>query len=680
MSTPGTRSTRWNIPYQRNPFFTGREEILSHLYHALQADNVVALSHPQGISGLGGIGKTQTALEYAYRYHAEYEAVLWVRADSITALTSSYVDLAHLLDIPEQNEQNQNVVVEAVLNWLRSHPGWFLIFDNIDDLSVAAPFLPMAGIGHILFTTRAHALGGIAQRLEMQKMEPETGALLLLRRAGIVPLQATLDTATKEDRRMASDISQGLDGLPLALDQAGAYIKEVPCTLMNYLALYQTRRRDLLQARGSAQKDYPASVATTWSLSFEKVSQGNPAAAELLDFCAFLAADAIPEEMITGGAKHLTPLLQMVATHPLEFDQALARLLAYSLVSRNEDAMLSVHRLVQVILKDNMNQAMQNNWAQRTITVVNAAFPTVEVETWQQCERYLSQALKCAALVDEYAFDSSEAARLLHQTALYLDDHARYEEAEPLYKQALTIREQMLGPNDPDTADNLNDLAGVYRNQGKYEEAKVLLERALAIREQVLGPDHPVTASSLNNLAALYDSMGNREESKALLERALAIFKEAFGLNHPETAIGLTNLADFYYYRQSNYTEAEPLYHQVVAIWEQLVGPNHPNTAQSLRGLAGVYRNQGKYEEAKVLLERALAIRVQVLGPEHPDVAQSLTDLAGHYDSQGRYEEAKALLERALTIDEQSLGSDHPTTKLTRERYVKLLEKMSKKA
>jgi NB-ARC domain len=307
----------WNIPYRRNPFFTGREDILSQLRHELYAENAVALSHPQGISGLGGIGKTQTALEYAYLYREEYAAVFWIHADSTLALASDFIELAHVLELPERNEQNQSIVVEAVCRWLRLHTGWLLIFDNMDDLALAEPFLPKAGRGHLLFTTRAHSLDGIAERLEMQTMDPETGALLLLRRANILSLQATLNEATSDDRSIACKISQELDGLPLAIDQAGAYVKETLCPLADYLLLYQKRRTGLLQDRGSHAKDYPASVATTWSLSFEKVKQSNPASAELLNLCAFLAPDAIPEEILSIGSPHLGDVLAPIASDPI---------------------------------------------------------------------------------------------------------------------------------------------------------------------------------------------------------------------------------------------------------------------------------------------------------------------------------------------------------------------------
>ncbi len=185
MSGPLAR-TLWNVPYQCNTFFTGREDILSRLDRALHAEQRVALSQPQGISGLGGIGKTQTVVEYAYRHREEYDAVLWARADSVAALISSMVELAQILELPEHKEQDQEIIVQAVLRWLRLHSDWLLIYDNIDDLSLAGPFLPKAGAGHLLFTTRAHALGGLAQRLDIQQMDPEIGALLLLRRASLL--------------------------------------------------------------------------------------------------------------------------------------------------------------------------------------------------------------------------------------------------------------------------------------------------------------------------------------------------------------------------------------------------------------------------------------------------------------------------------------------------------------
>src|SRR6266568_4304930 len=182
----------WNIPYRRNPFFTGREEVLTRLHDSLQRDATAALTQPQGLSGLGGIGKTQTAVEYAHRYRTEYQAILWIRADSPGVLTSDFVNIAHFLDLPEKNDRDQNRIVEAVMRWFRVNSDWLLIFDNVDDLTVASKFIPAAQRGHILLTTRAQAIGQLAQTIKVEKMHPEVGALFLLRRTSLLPLQAHL--------------------------------------------------------------------------------------------------------------------------------------------------------------------------------------------------------------------------------------------------------------------------------------------------------------------------------------------------------------------------------------------------------------------------------------------------------------------------------------------------------
>jgi tetratricopeptide (TPR) repeat protein len=409
-----TAQTLWNVPYQRNPFFTGREDVLNQLHRALYVESAVALSHPQGISGLGGIGKTQTALEYAYRYREEYDAVFWIHADSTLALTSSLIELAHLLELPERNEQDQNVVIEAVWRWLRLHATWLMIFDNMDDLTLAEPFLPKVGRGHLLFTTRAHALGGIAERLEVPTMESETGALLLLRRANLLPLQARLDRATSNDYNIACEISQELDGLPLAIDQAGAYVKETLCTLADYLSLYQKRRLDLLQTRGSQEKNYPASVVTTWSLSFEKVTQANPASVELLNLCAFLAPDAIPRRIFALGAPYLGDLLAPVASDPLQFNLACKEALRFSLIAREtEKQTITMHRLVQAVIRDGMEREEQCIWVERVMRSINSALPNIDAAAQHELRIYLPHMLTCTFFIKDWSIKTEEAKTLL---------------------------------------------------------------------------------------------------------------------------------------------------------------------------------------------------------------------------------------------------------------------------
>lgn len=265
----------WNIPYARNPFFLGRDDELARLRRHLQAGWVTALSQPQAISGLGGIGKTQLALEYAYRYHQDYQMVLWARAESTEALVSSYITVASHLRLPEREAKEQDIAVRAVKTWLQTHHGWLLILDNADELALLPNFLPPSLGGHLLLTTRAAATGRLAHRMEIEILRPEHGALFLLRRAALIPVDADLLQASQEERELALHISQELGGLPLALDQAGAYLEETGMDLAGYWQIYQQHRAELLRERRGLVTDHPEPVATTWSLSFQRVKEKN---------------------------------------------------------------------------------------------------------------------------------------------------------------------------------------------------------------------------------------------------------------------------------------------------------------------------------------------------------------------------------------------------------------------
>jgi tetratricopeptide (TPR) repeat protein len=621
----------WNLP-PRNAFFTGREGYLKRLEDGL------ARGHAQAISGLGGIGKTQTAIEYAYRHRDQYRAVLWSRADSRDALVSGFTALASLLDLPEKDERDANVAAEAVRRWLERQTGWLLILDNVEDLaSVVRPFLPASGTGHVLITTRLQATGAIAQSVELEKMELEEGALFLLRRAKVIAADAPLEAASEADRKPAREITGEVAGLPLALDQAAAYIEETPSTPAKYLKLYRIEGAALRDRRGKLAPDHP-SVTITFSLAFAQVEKANPAAADLIRACAFLAPDAIPEEIFTQGGRELGEPLAQAAGNSLTWDATVEAAGRFRLIHRNvaKDT-IDIHRLVQEVLKDGMDPTTRRVWAERVVQALNKVFPYVEFQSWPQCERLIPHAIVACRLVEEFGFGSVVAARLLNQGGVYLYGRARYTEAEPLFQRALAIYEKALGPDRPNTATSLNNLAMLYYDQGRYGEAEPLHQRVLAIREKALGPDHADFAASLNNLALLYIDEGRHEEAESLFRRALAILEKA-------------------------------------------LGPDHPNTATSLNNLAGLYRRQGRYGEAEPLHQRALAIREKALGPDHPDTAQSLNNLALLYDSQGRYGEAEPLYQRAIAIRENALGPDHPLTALTVRNYALLLRERGRAA
>lgn len=650
----------WNVPYRRNPLFTGRKRVLRQLHDRLMTSQSAALTQTQAISGLGGIGKTQIAVEYAYRHREFYQAIFWVRAASPGALISDYVTLATLLGLPEQNEQDQKIVVAAVKRWLAYRKGWLLILDNADDLDLVVDFLPTGNNGHILLTTRTQATGGIAPSIAVEKMEQSEGVLLLLCRAKLLAPGDPMELVSQQEQSQATAIVEAMDGLPLALDQAGAYIEETGCGLAGYLELYRSHRKELLRQRGTLHLDHPEPVASTWALSFSRVEQANPAAADLLRLCAFLDPDAIPEEIIIDGATTLGPILGPVAAHPFQLNEVIQELRRYSLVKRVPEAkLLNIHRLVQVVLKDEMDKQTRQQWAERTVRVLNSVFPEGTFENWQRCQQYLPQAQVCVELIEQYHFSFPEAARLLMQMGSYLRERALPAQAEPLLEHALAMREQVLGPEHPDTASTLNILARLYGEQSRYAQAESLFQRALTIRERVLGSEHPDTAFTLDNLAWLYHEQGRYAQAEPLYQRALAIRERVLGPEHRETATTLDNLA-WLYHRQGRYAQAEPLYERVLAIREQVLGPENPYTAYTINHLALLHFEQGRYEQAEILYERSLAIFEQVLGPEHPYTGMPINNLALLYLHQARYEQAEQFSRRALAIFEQVLGSQHP--------------------
>jgi tetratricopeptide (TPR) repeat protein len=656
----------WNVPYRRNPFFTGRTDVLRRLRDKLTTVKTAALTQPQAISGLGGIGKTQIALEYAYQYRDAYRFVFWTRAATHETLVSDFVTIADLLHLPEKNEQDQNQVIKAVKEWLTTHNEWLLILDNADDVAMVSDVVPTSSEGHIVLTSRAQAMGSLAQRIDVESMGMTEGTLFLLRRANVINEDAFLDQASEEQLAGAEAIVIEMDFLPLALDQAGAYIDETGCSLSAYLNLYRTHRKELLQRRSQLPTAHPEPVATTWSLSFQKVEQADPAAADLLRLYAFLEPDTIPEELVSEGGTHLSPNLQCVAADLLRLNEAIEELRKFSLVQRNPIAhSLSMHRLVQAVLKDAMAQEIQHQWAERTVRAINAVFPeSMKVDTWSRCRRYLPQAQSCAALIEDYALTLDEAARLLNRTASYLRKHALYDLAEPLYQRALHIREQTLGLMHLEVTPLLKNLAGLYSDQGKYVQAESLFLQALCIEEPILGPEDTRVAGTVNNLAGLYLRQGKLTQAEAFYQRALCIFEQTLGPEHLNVATALNNLAALYF-KQGKYVQIEPLYQRALLITEEQLGASHPQTAGNLNNMANLYWKQGKYAQAEAFYQRALCIWEQTLGPEHPDVASSLNGLANLYREQGKYTEAEQLYLRALHIREQLLGPKHPAVALT---------------
>ena len=659
----------WLIPLPRNPFFTGRAEVLEALHAQLSTNQTVALTQPSALHGLGGVGKTQTALEYAYRYALGYNAVFWIGSETEEQIIASLLHIADVLQLPEQGDKDQQRVIAAVQRWLATHGQWLLIWDNVEDLALLNRFLPSARSGAILITTRSQILGTLARGMDLLPMQQEEGTLFLLRRAKILAPDATSTQMHQLATRMpahyaaAEELVEAVGGLPLALDQAGAYLEATQCGLPSYLKLFRTHRAVLLQQRGQGSWGHPESVSTTFILAITAIAQRHPAVWDLLRVCAFLQPDAIPEELFLQGAEYLGATLEAVCHDGMEWDQVISLLCAYSLLSRQpEERTLSMHRLVQVVLLDSMAEVEQKAWTRRVIEMLDAVFPDVwnvtRYAAWKRCEQLLPHALPHLQQTG-VASESLAFASLAHKTACYLLRRGRYAEAEPLFQHALQIREQTLGPEHPEVASTLNNMAILSMNQSKFAEAEVLFQHALQIREQTLGPEHPEVATTLNCLAILSYDQGKFAEAEVLFQRALQTWEQTLGPGHLRVATALNNLAELYW-KQGKFAEAEPLVHHSLQIREQALASEHPDMGETLSILANLLREQEKYSEAEPLYQQALQIQERAFGPEHRRVASLLNELAECYRMQGRDMEAEPSYWRALQGLEQTLGPEHP--------------------
>ena len=690
-------------PYRQSTFFTDRETILA----ALSSFFTAAQTHQPRIlalNGLGGIGKTQIALEYLYRTSHLYQTTLWLNASTRERLSTEVSTLAEKLALPAEAWADEDHLFTAVKRWLSSQTGWLLVLDQLDDLTLLDLIVPAQSNGHILLTTRTQTAGEVASALPVTQLDTDAGVLFLLQRARIIPAGASLDQAPPEAIQQATAIVQAMDGFPLALDQAGAYLEETGCGLHTYLSLFQQERAALLSRRGRivSSQNHPDSVTVTLTLAIEKVTQQRVTNLPLLYLLSFLHPETIPYELLVDGAGELSEPLHTLAAHPLTLNEALADLHSYSLVHHLADSTtLRIHRIVQAVLIDSLPRREQRRWAGQVIRLVNRVFPEVHFHTQEKCERYLPQALHCASLITTFHLKLKEGTQLLQRLGLYCyqkacyseaetyltqalqlqEQHrratsqeiaqtlnslgllyhrlARYQEAEKTLLRALELREQEPGPVHPDTAESLYNLAVLYGSQGKYQQAEQFYRRVLTLDEQTANPEHPDIAKTLNNLGLVYALQGNYAQAETAYQRALTLYEHILPPRHPDLAYPLNGLGDLAEAR-GEYQQAEQFYQRALVIREQALGDMHPETAQSLNKLAGVYDIQGKDQQAEALYQRALAIGEQVLGPEHPDVALFLNNLALLADKQGKYQQAEQFYQRALSIYEQALGADHP--------------------
>lgn len=377
---PGALPPIWNVPHQRNPNFTGREKLLNDLRAALTAGQVTALS---ALHGLGGVGKTQLAVEYAYRFAPEYDLVWWVRSEDPASLMADYSALALSMgfDLLIKDEKEITSAIEKIRRELSQRKNWLLIFDNaLEPLGVIG-YIPQGGGGNVLITSRNPNWRSMSTQFEVRPMELHESLEFLLKRTG------------QKDKEGAAEIADELGALPLALAQAAAYIEETGKTFSHYLHLFKESQQELL-CRGVPSADYPATVATTWEISFKQIENTVPAGADLLNLCSFFAPDDISIEIIRKGVEQLSEELAPAILSPVEFNDIIAALRRYSLIEILNDDAISLHRLVQAVLRNQLDDEKKKKWATIAVTLIDKAFPyNLHMPDWEKTVRLIPHAL-----------------------------------------------------------------------------------------------------------------------------------------------------------------------------------------------------------------------------------------------------------------------------------------------
>jgi tetratricopeptide (TPR) repeat protein len=672
-----------NLPFPSlGELFQGREEDLAEIEAELSPRAGERASvRVLVLYGLGGVGKTQLAVEHAWQVGERHRAVFFVRGESAEGLQAELAALAgpDLLDLPVRRERVEGEVASAVLRWLRENPGWLLIVDNVDtDESALAVTerLPRLQGGQVIVTSRIAVWPAGVKTREVLPISAESAARFLLDRT------AQTRQVSGDEAGAAEELAKKLGGLPLALEQAAAYIGYHRMTLRHYLAEWE-QSGTVLDWYDRRAMRYPRSLAVTWQTTIERLS---PGAKALLRLAAHLAADPIPVEMLASGADLLEAAVALsgkeegsapaAAVTPAA---ALAELAAYSLLERG-DTGVSVHRLVQEVTRARIPKEAQPEWAELAVRMVDDYAPAapMDVRTWKVWDALRPHALEVIGHA-ERAGIGEPTWRLANQVGLFLRGKGLNRDAEPLLRMALELAESLHGVNHPSVGIVLNNLARLFQDTNRMAEAELLMRRALAISETADGREHPTVAIRLNNLATLLQETNRQAEAEPLMRRALAIGEAAYGLKHPNVATALNNLAHLFQ-ETNRLAEAEPLMRRALAIDEAAYGLEHPEVATDLNNLAQMLQDTNRLAEAEPLMRRALAIDEAAYGPEHPRVATRLNNLAQLFQETNRLAEAEPLMRRALAIDEAAYGPDHPKVARNLNNLARLFQETNRLA
>jgi tetratricopeptide (TPR) repeat protein len=644
------------LGYAPNPYFVGRQDDLKHLARALKIGGVVAVGQVVAATGLGGIGKTQLASEFAHRYGRYFAGgVFWMSfasPDSVPGEIARCGGPGGLALCPDFECRPQEEQVLRVLSAWQSGLPRLLVFDNCEDEALLAEWRPPTGGCRVLLTSRRAEWDGelVAACLPLGVLpRAESVALLGQYRPDLAASGAALDAVAAE-----------LGDLPLALRLAGGYLyayRHDPLGAPEaYLA--ELRQPGLLLRYPSLCAEgqtfataHARHVARSFALSYERLDARQAEDALALKLLAraacFAPGEAIPRALLLGT---LPP-----PEDPRARADALRRLAQLGLIECEDDGGLRLHRLLAAFVRQVLDDpealgAVESHLLDEAYRLNQAGYPA-PLSAWQIHLQAVAEAAD--------ARGGEWAADLLNALGYHLWTVAAYAQARAAYQRSLAIAEQTHGPEHPAVAIRVNNLGSVLQDLGDWAGAQAAFERALAIGEQAYGPDHPQVAIRVNNLGLVLRALGDWAGAKAAFERALAIDERAYGPDHPDVAIDVNNLG-LVLQALGEWAGAKAAFERALSIDERAYGPDHPKVAIRVNNLGSVLRDLGDWVGAKAAFERALAIGERAYGPDHPQVAIYANNLGSVLRALGDWAGAQAAYGRALAIDERAYGPDHP--------------------
>ncbi|MEU5872600.1 tetratricopeptide repeat protein [Glycomyces sp. NPDC047369] len=639
-----------NLPVRLRPF-VGREDALSWLNSTAQDPGMVVV---QALHGLGGIGKSTLVAHWAATHRDGHRPIWWITADSPAALDAGLVALTVALQPALGAALPSPALREWVIRWLACHDGWLLILDNVTNPAHITDLVGRLPRGRILVTSRrATGWPDIVTLLRLDVLEPGQAVDLL---TGIVfPTGAPIDPAG------AAAVCTELGYLPLAVEQAGAYLAQTHTPVSEYLRLFTQHPADMYRD-GEEGRAAERTIARVWQVTLSALAD-DPLPGRLLRALAWYAPEAIPHDLWHHlGEGEGDPAVV----------RAIGRLAAYNMLTIDPTSRaVTVHRLVQAVARtpepdDPHRQPDDITTARATATTaLITALPDDghDPTTWPTCRTLLPHIDALATHAKAHTTDSDRIAQayLLNAAGLFLRDEGNLLHAIAYLKQALTDRRRALGNDHPGTLASVNNLASAYESAGNLRRAIPLYEQALTDCQRVLGNDHPGTLAMVNNLAGAYESAGDLLRAIPLYEQALTDCRRVLGNDHPSTLVSVNNLA-YAYKAAGDLRRAIPLYEQALTDRRRVLGNDHPSTLVSVNNLAGAYGSAGDLLRAIPLYEQALTDCQQALGNDHPQTLMFMNNLADAYKMAGDLRRAIPLHEQALTDRRRVLGNDHPNT------------------